>query len=210
MAIEPLLERVRARMSEKRFDMVDAKTALLRLPEPASASSLAHVEEKLGVSLPPVLREVYMTIANGGFGPGYGLLGGPGGHADEETGDLVGTYRWASEGFIWPKSMVPIVDWGCLILSCVDCSDPRGEMVSVQLETGALARTGRSFEAWLGGWADGEKLFETMHEPGELIDVTNRYTNVTKQIRLPGPFRGESSVLKRPSIIAAVFQKLFA
>lgn len=44
------------------------------LPEPADAATLARAEAALGFALPPLLAELYLRIADGGFGPEYGLL----------------------------------------------------------------------------------------------------------------------------------------
>jgi hypothetical protein len=42
---------------------------------PATEQQLAKTEQQLGFLLPPLLRQLYLQIANGGFGPGYGLIG---------------------------------------------------------------------------------------------------------------------------------------
>ena len=42
---------------------------------PLPETVIAGVEESLGFRLQPLLRRVYGEIANGGFGPGYGILG---------------------------------------------------------------------------------------------------------------------------------------
>ena len=46
---------------------------------PATEEQLRTTERALGFSLPSVLRAVYVRVANGGFGPGYGLAGAHGG-----------------------------------------------------------------------------------------------------------------------------------
>jgi hypothetical protein len=46
---------------------------------PASEEQLQITENVLGYSLPPLLRMVYAEVANGGFGPGYGITGAWGG-----------------------------------------------------------------------------------------------------------------------------------
>lgn len=50
---------------------------------PASAEAVADAERRLGHRLPPLLRRLYREVANGGFGPGYGILGVAGGHPDD-------------------------------------------------------------------------------------------------------------------------------
>ncbi len=70
---------------------------------PATADQLAATEQALGLPLPPVLRVLYRELANGGFGPGYGLrgvLGGYGTPADARDDDdtLLGAYPLTRKG----------------------------------------------------------------------------------------------------------------
>jgi hypothetical protein len=51
-------------------------------PPPASLASILEVELLVGSPLPDLLKSLY-ALANGGFGPGYGLLGLRGGYADD-------------------------------------------------------------------------------------------------------------------------------
>ncbi|HZS77994.1 MAG TPA: SMI1/KNR4 family protein [Ktedonobacteraceae bacterium] len=46
---------------------------------PATPQQLAAAEKELGFALPATLRALYIELANGGFGPGYGLRGVVGG-----------------------------------------------------------------------------------------------------------------------------------
>src|SRR5436305_15331855 len=55
---------------------------------PAPASVIESAEKALGFLLPPLLREIYASLANGGFGPAYGLVGLSGGYTFEDLGDL--------------------------------------------------------------------------------------------------------------------------
>lgn len=41
-------------------------------------------EAKMGLGLPPLLRELYTQVGNGGFGPGYGVFGLEGGYTDPQ------------------------------------------------------------------------------------------------------------------------------
>jgi SMI1 / KNR4 family (SUKH-1) len=47
---------------------------------PVREQQLKKTERQLGFSLPPLLRLLYTQIANGGFGPGYGITGAIGGY----------------------------------------------------------------------------------------------------------------------------------
>ena len=49
---------------------------------PATEEQLLETEDLLGFPLPPLLRELYKQLANGGFGPGYGLIGVTGGFCE--------------------------------------------------------------------------------------------------------------------------------
>jgi hypothetical protein len=40
----------------------------------ASRDAIARVASRLGFSLPPLLQRLYLEVADGGFGPGYGLF----------------------------------------------------------------------------------------------------------------------------------------
>ena len=50
------------------------------LNPPVPESAIVDAESKLGFRLPPLLREIYSELANGGFGPGNGLIGLTGGY----------------------------------------------------------------------------------------------------------------------------------
>ncbi|MBN2292697.1 MAG: SMI1/KNR4 family protein [Pirellulales bacterium] len=83
-------------------------------------------ELRLGFPIPPILFECYTKIANGGFGPGYGLIGLEGG-ATSDYGTIVETYHQLksdqeSEGNEWKAGLLPFCGWGCNIFSCVDCN----------------------------------------------------------------------------------------
>jgi hypothetical protein len=64
---------------------------------PASEEQLRATETALGFLLPPVLRALYIEVANGGFGPCGGIqgaLGGYGSRADELAMTIVDDYQW--------------------------------------------------------------------------------------------------------------------
>lgn len=46
---------------------------------PATEEQLRATEQALGFPLPPLLRALYAQVANGGFGPDYGITGARGG-----------------------------------------------------------------------------------------------------------------------------------
>ncbi len=62
---------------------------------PATEHQLRETEQELGFSLPPLLRLCYTQVANGGFGPGYGIIGVLGGfpHMDGFGEDIAQGYQ---------------------------------------------------------------------------------------------------------------------
>jgi hypothetical protein len=109
---------------------------------PATDGQLQATEQALGFPLPPFLRLLYSQIANGGFGPGYGLIGVIGGF--DEAGTLVEMYQYHTvrgqlieleqyehasgsdaplelPDTLWPRSMLYLCDWGQGDISCIDC-----------------------------------------------------------------------------------------
>ncbi len=67
---------------------------------PASEAQMRKTEQQLGFALPPLLRLLYTHVANGGFGPGYGLIGVIGGFSFTGSGgkNIVERYRWNLKG----------------------------------------------------------------------------------------------------------------
>ena len=53
---------------------------------PATEEQLQATEEALGFPLPPMLRALYTYVANGGFGPDFGITGASGGFYFGEDG----------------------------------------------------------------------------------------------------------------------------
>ena len=95
-----------------------------------SPSDIAEAERRLGFPLPELLRELYTSVGDGGFGPGYGFLGliKPVPIGDFEGESVVQLYELFRGGDpedptrTWPERVLPVLDWGCAIRSCADCS----------------------------------------------------------------------------------------
>jgi SMI1/KNR4 family protein SUKH-1 len=67
---------------------------------PATEQQLRDTEAALGFPLPPLLRAMYAQLANGGFGPSYGIFGTPCGYSltDEAGADIVAAYHAKIKG----------------------------------------------------------------------------------------------------------------
>jgi hypothetical protein len=146
-----------------------------RPPPPATPAQVRDAERRLGFRLPVAVRQVFSLVANGGFGPGYGLLGLEGGATDDQGATAVDSYAkrrsWnGQQGWYWPERLLPICNWGCAIYSCVSCEragnlrviryDPnRGSWMQFQDE-------GRNFVQWLRAWLDDANLW-LIEEPDD-------------------------------------------
>ena len=90
---------------------------------PPSAQAIDEAEAAIGRPLPAEVRQLY-AIADGGFGPGGGLL---------PLDELVGRYGdltrepYGPAGQDWPKNLLPLFDEDP-VLSCIDLDS--GEMVA--------------------------------------------------------------------------------
>lgn len=73
---------------------------------PASPRAVRRFERRVGAPLPPLLRRLYLEVGDGGFGPGYGLIG----LDDPER------KRGAA-----PRML--LCHWGCGITSDLDLAD---------------------------------------------------------------------------------------
>jgi hypothetical protein len=141
------------------------------LPLPADAAEIARAEASIGFALPPFMRRVYLEIADGGFGPGGGLLGldaAVAAHARMRTGDEL------PRGRSWPDALLPVVerDPG---FYCVDTTAEPGRVVDWDPEeleefsgeqafASSFSEVAPSFEAWLGAWVGGKTQAEERAE----------------------------------------------
>lgn len=129
-------------------------------PSPVSQEQLSAAEAAIGFSLPADLEQLYREVADGGFGPGDGLL---------SLGEAIATYQEFTAlspspgGQPWPSDLLPIKRWdvGC---TCLDRTS--GEVIfwdEEDLASGSSAKVWeRSFKReatdvaeWLRTWVSG-------------------------------------------------------
>ena len=148
---------------------------------PATAEQIARTETLLGFALPPLLRDLYREVANGGFGPGYGLIGVEGGApAYEGTRDTNIVFLYKSflhtptRNEPWSAKLLPICHWGCDYYSYLDCALPQTPVLAIDQNSHghgpwgcAFSLHAHSFEEWMQRWADGENLWKTIGLYGE-------------------------------------------
>jgi hypothetical protein len=185
---DDLIARIRERADDPRRRTDSFEPGFPPRFPPASEATLADAERQLGFALPSFLAAVYLRVGNGGFGPGYGLVGLPGGYTGDEGVSIVELYETrrvpdpTEPNWKWPEAVVPFCEWGCAIYSCIDCRsgsiqtfDPnalRGSMSS------AFARTHPTvaalFDDWVNGVRIGHKMLE--RDPDGDQTITNPFT----------------------------------
>jgi SMI1 / KNR4 family (SUKH-1) len=148
---------------------------------PATPEQLAESQGRLGFQLPHAVRQLYTQVANGGFGPAYGVLGLVGGAPDEMDETAVDSYLGRrQEPWPWPKYLLPFCNWGCLIYSCVDCRPDSDTVRVIRVDpngiddddpatlAAAFRDEGYTLDGWLQAWLDGgdEAMFYLGEQPG--------------------------------------------
>jgi hypothetical protein len=163
--------KTRVRNPRLRSDLRTNPPPLLPPVEPAQ---IARAEASLGLALPPFLSRLYREVANGGFGPGGGLVGLHGGHGDSAGLTLVEVYklfRKADDG--WPVALLPLWEgdpptWFGVDVRSVD------ERVVLDNEYGARP-TAYTLRTWFEAWLRGVNLFGRMRD-FELASAANPFT----------------------------------
>jgi hypothetical protein len=177
--VDDLIARLRHRVRSGER-VIDSECGRARPFPPAATQEIEESERRLGFALSPLLRRVYLEVANGGFGPGYGLIGVLGGAADDRRKNAVtlyAEYRTPHPGdphWAWPAMLLPVCDLGCAMYLCVDCSDTRGPVTWFEPNPhcecepwdDAFYRLADSTDAWLSAWVDGNDLFERLTAEG--------------------------------------------
>ena len=167
---DELLERLRerARKGSSRTDLIETKAFAV-----VDAGAVADAESQLGFQLPPFFVRVLTEVGNGGFGPGYGILGlPPDGYVDSDLrNDLVGAYlEWRSyrddPDWLWPSKLVALCNWGCATWSYLDCEKPQGRVLTGEANDSGMVfhETADSLQEWLARWVDGANLSDEMYE----------------------------------------------
>lgn len=139
----------------------DSGSASLRLFAPVSPAVVAEAEKAMGLRFPPLLSRLYCEVGNGGYGPGFGMLGLPGGYHDGDTRCLPQLYlQWRSEG--GSTGLLPLWDWGCGQWSCLDVRTGRQQVVT-ESEEGRFV-TEYTMHSWMESWVAGTDLLATLFD----------------------------------------------
>jgi hypothetical protein len=112
-------------------------------------SEIEQYEEKLGVKLPAILKEFYLTVGNGGAGSGYGvysmnnLIAIPEiydiDNPDQEGFDEEDDGQWLVELGL-PAKLLAVMDLGCGYYLCLEPGDDSGTMYSYDVTYDELCK----------------------------------------------------------------------
>jgi hypothetical protein len=138
---------------------------------PVTESDLIAAEGSLGFPLPPLVRELYAQVADGGYGPGYGLIRLSAGDSMTVviSGQIFREERDANASDRqWPTHFIELVGWGCNIFSGIDCSQPSCPVIRYVPDRAirggvwadCLIPEAETLAGWLEAWLDGEQLWE--------------------------------------------------
>ena len=158
------------RWNKKSKDVVGG---IFRACPPAAEKDIIATEQRLNFNFPERLRKIYLSVANGGFGPGYGVMGVEGGFTDDlghTVADLFEVYRQPDPEdptWEWPERFIPICHWGCVVYSAIDCGQNPAPVYFVDVGVkepnepmeSIIKFHKPSIEAWLNDWLDGKDLW---------------------------------------------------
>ncbi len=156
MRISSLAIRKRAARHELRNDFADRFGP--EVSAPATTAAVEEAERAIGYALHPFHRRLLTEVGNGGFGPGYGLIGLPGGapgvdgHFLVEFSRLLLLEPGASS---LPGPIVVLCDWGCGVWGCIDCET--GAVLTIAED--GLKDSGQTVRAWFEDWVSGAVLW---------------------------------------------------
>lgn len=184
MIDEELFEAIRQRIADpkRRIDMTTVDVPVIY--PVASKKQVEAVETLVGFSLPWLLRRLYTEVANGGFGPGAGLIGVEGGHTDAD-GRALGALYVALRAQQWPEGVLPLTDWGGGAWSSLETHSGR----IVTMDESGLTRTRFMLSSWFEAWvSDIDLLSETF----EIFDgiMTNPFTKKPMPVKHRGRAKG--------------------
>lgn len=178
---DQLVYEVRARAHDPAMRTDLSSVRRRDLPAPATAAQLDAAEAMMGFPMHPLHRRLLQEIADGGFGPGDGLVGvvnGKDAH-DRALVELRDALWIDSETPLYP-GVVPLCDWGDAIWSCIDAKT--GHVLT--LDESGLTDTQQSLCSWLADWISGVQIFGKMFVFEERTMV-NPFTKQLIVVRAP-------------------------
>ncbi len=154
-----LKERVRVRPYSAGYE-VDACRGSAR--PPLSRDQLVEAERLLGFRLPMLVRRLYLEVADGFWGPGYGLSPLLTGSPDVGISSVVESMRGHPE-IGWPNNLFPFCSWGCGFDSYIDYTDQNLPIIYEDIDYSGnedINYSGDGYLRWPSGYSLDEFLLD--------------------------------------------------
>ena len=156
------------------------------LRAPATANEIADFEAAVDLRLPQFYVRLLTEVGNGGYGPGFGIIGiPPTDYVDEDLragNNLAEAYlsgrRCDERAWRTPRGFLPLCNWGCGTFSHVDALSEDAVVVTDQVSDDRLeyTETAPSLAGWLSDWIAGVDLGGAMYEIVGYRDGVNPFT----------------------------------
>jgi hypothetical protein len=152
-----LIEAIRERAARPELRNDFAHLFGAEVSAPATIAAVAEAERAMGYALHSFHRRLLTEVGNGGFGPGYGLVGLPGGILDIDGRSLVELSRMLQHELSAspPFPVAFLCDWGCGVWGCIDCE--AGAVLTIAED--GLKDSGQTICAWFEDWVSGVTLW---------------------------------------------------
>lgn len=135
---------------------------------PVRISEVIAAEQRMGRRLPELLKRLYTEVANGGFGPMYGILGiarsGP-----QDDRDTTAVEEYLAHPELHEPLGFPLIAAGCSVRWYVSLTEPGNPVHLFDWDgwdwpdqdppTVAIHYTAPTLAGWLGRWADGHDVW---------------------------------------------------
>lgn len=159
MDCDSTIERLRSRI--KIFPPVSCPTNLTaKPPAPLSLEIYTSFEAECGLVLPSFLRRIYTEVANGGFGPAYGINSLMGDETESiATWDRLFQNANHDEptGPQWPQYLIRFCEIGCNMFYAIDIREESSPVYEVEISSSNDVRdwlrvASPSVVQWLDQW----------------------------------------------------------
>jgi hypothetical protein len=198
--LEQFIARLQVRVADP-TRRLDESTPAKPLRPPAKPDAIQLVESTIGFPIPTMLARLYTEVADGGFGPGYGLLPlldskGSAAHPNRQVGDddeTIASVYLDVRPPSWPDQILPLWNWGDAIWSCLDARVDNGPIITHDGVDGPTV-TNFTLRSWLEAWMDGVNLWDEIYQDKEAW-VTNPFTKQPMKTKVRGSARGQRLVI---------------
>ncbi len=160
-------------------------------------ADVEFVEQRLGFALPTIVKRLSLEVADGGYGPSWGIyrLKQPAGQAygypydgkmsveswhwlDHNADDYESPERMEQSLARFPPKFIRYCEVGCNIEICVDCTSDSGAMFVADPNTAdhfeAIVPLHQTAEEWLWQWLNEEPWPELEYASFQISPDTHR------------------------------------